>query len=91
MLQKCVINTNLKNTNSDDYFTVNTDSTEKNLSANEDVVSSYHQNIIDPKIKSIQISSEKLKQVEPCYYLNSEQNINIDFDLSRSRSSPTTI
>ena len=73
--QKCTLNTSLKYKNSDDYFTVHSDSSENNLSANEDVVSSYHQNIIDPKIKSIQISSEKLKLVEPCYYLNSEQNI----------------
>ena len=88
LLQKCSLNTNLKYNNSDDYFTVHSDSTENNLSANEDVISSYHQNIIDPKIKSIQISSEKLKLVEPCYYLNSEQNINIDFDLIEADPHP---
>ena len=79
-LQKCAINTNLKQKNTDDYYTLNTDSTENHQTENEDV-SSYYHSIKDPKIKSIQISSEKLKLVEPCYYLNSEQNINIDFDL----------
>ena len=79
-LEKCTINTNLKQKSTDDYYTLNTDSTENYQSENEDVIS-YHPNIKDPKIKSIQISSEKLKLVEPCYYLNSEQNINIDFDL----------
>ena len=79
-LQKCAINTNLKQKNTDDYYTLNTDSTENHQTENEDV-SSYYYSIKDPKIKSIQISSEKLKLVEPCYYLNSEQNINIDFDL----------
>ena len=79
-LQKCTINTNLKQKNTDDYYTLNTDSTENHQTENEDV-SSYYHSIKDPKIKSIQISSEKLKLVEPCYYLNSEQNINIDFDL----------
>ena len=88
LYQKCTLNTSLKYKNSDDYFTIHSDSTENNLSANEDVVSSYHQNIIDPKIKSIQISSEKLKLVEPCYYLNSEQNINIDFDLIEADPHP---
>ena len=79
-LQKCAINTNLKQKNTDDYYTLNTNSTENHQTENEDV-SSYYHSIKDPKIKSIQISSEKLKLVEPCYYLNSEQNINIDFDL----------
>ena len=79
-LQKCAINTNLKQKNTDDYYTLNTDSTENHQTENEDV-SSYYHSIKDPKIKSIQISSEKLKLVEPCYYLNSEQKINIDFDL----------
>ena len=79
-LQKCAINTNLKQKNTDDYYTLNTDSTENHQTENEDV-SSYYHSIKDRKIKSIQISSEKLKLVEPCYYLNSEQNINIDFDL----------
>lgn len=79
-LQKCAINTNLKQKNTDDYYTLNTDSTENHQTENEDV-SSYYNSIKNPKIKSIQISSEKLKLVEPCYYLNSEQNINIDFDL----------
>ena len=86
-LQKCAINTNLKQKNTDDYYTLNTDSTKNYQPENEDV-SSYHHNIKDPKIKSIQISSEKLKLVEPCYYLNSEQNINIDFDLLEENPHP---
>ena len=86
-LQKCAINTNLKQKNTDDYYTLNTDSTENHQTENEDV-SSYYHSIKDPKIKSIQISSEKLKLVEPCYYLNSEQNINIDFDLLEENPHP---
>ena len=79
-LQKCVINSNLNQPKSNDYYTVETDTISDEFVVNEEELNLYHQNIINPKIKSIQLSSEKLKLVEPCYYLNSGQKINIDFD-----------
>ena len=79
-LQKCVVNSNLNQPKSNDYYTVETDTINDEFVVNEEELNLYHQNIINPKIKSIQLSSEKLKLVEPCYYLNSGQKINIDFD-----------
>ena len=86
--QKCVINTNLNQPKSIDYFTVDTVTVGDDFVVDKEELNLYHQNIIDPKIKSIQLSSEKLKLVEPCYYLNSGQKINIDFDLLESDPHP---
>ena len=79
-LTKMCINSNLNQPKSNDYYTVEKDTISDEFVVNEEELNLYHQNIINPKIKSIQLSSEKLKLVEPCYYLNSGQKINIDFD-----------
>lgn len=84
-LQECHI-TDRVNNNTNDYYVIKKDTDE--ALKNEDEEISYIENILNPVIKSIQISSERLRSVEPCYYLNSEQKLNVDFDLLEPDPTP---
>ena len=56
-LQKCVVSSNLNQPKSNDYYTVEKDTISDEFVVNEEELNLYHQNIINPKIKSIQLSS----------------------------------
>ena len=76
----CTVKQHNKNSEIDDYY-VKEYSEDSNNSELEITTEKYNQAIFSDLIKSVQIGTKSISTGEPCFPLNSNDNIKIDFDL----------
>ena len=84
----CRLQSENKKSLNEDYYSIKVDSQTTDIVEKYEQPISYSSNVLNPIIKSIQLSNESLNAVEPCYFLNSDKKVNVDFDLIESNPVP---
>ena len=84
----CRLQSENKKSLNEDYYSIKVDSQKIDIAEKYEQPISYNSTILNPIIKSVQLSNESLNAVEPCYFLNSDKKVNVDFDLIESNPVP---
>ena len=84
----CRLQSENKKSLNEDYYSIKVDSQTIDIVEKYEEPISYNSTVLNPIIKSVQLSNESLNAVEPCYFLNSDKKVNVDFDLIESNPVP---